>query len=186
MRRRAALATIGAALSGLAGCATETGSPTPAALDFSLPAFESGRVPPRFTCDAAEPVSPPVAIERVPEPTESLAFAVEFPNDVGSVLAHWSIWDIPPDTREIPRGVPPTKTVPSLGGAKQGRNEIGRVGYLPLCPPPGDPREFWFTLYALREPLDLPGGASKDDFDEALESAQLAGRLLTATYERGE
>jgi hypothetical protein len=194
MRRRRVLAAgVGLASSlSLAGCtlgadAGEGGEPTPDLLRFRPTAFEpGGRVPNRFTCEAEDGtgVSPPFAVESLPPPTEAVGLVVEFPNEVGSTFTHWVLWNVPPDTERIPAGLPAEPTLPSLGGARQGRNGTGRVGYVGLCPPPGGPREYWFTLYALRRELDVPAGAGRDAFDDAVETATLASRRLVARFGR--
>jgi len=193
MRRRGVLAAgagVASALS-LAGCTLDAdagGEPTPDLLRFRPAAFEpGGLVPERFTCEAEDGsgISPPFAVESLPSPTEAVGLVVEFPNDVGSTFTHWVLWNVPPDARTIPAGLPAEPTLPSLGGARQGRNGTGRVGYVGLCPPTtGQPEEYWFTLYALRRELDVPPGAGRDAFDEAVETATLASRRLTARFGR--
>lgn len=167
---------------GLAGC---LGAERPTEeLIVSSPAFADGDpYPPRFTCQGAG-VSPPLAIESVPPPTEALAVVVENPFAVGSTVTHWLLWGVPPATTEIPAAVPRTETVDSLGGAKQGRNGSGEIGYHPPCPSPGESIDLWITLHALRRPLDLPPGSGRDAVDDELEGAAIAGRQLRATYSR--
>jgi hypothetical protein len=193
MRRRQVLAAGGsvAATLSLAGCTSETdagGEPTPDLLQFRPTAFEpGGTVPTRFTCEATDGsgISPPFAVESLPPPTEAVALVAEYPNSVGETFTHWVLWNVPPDAREIPAGLPTEPTLPSLGGARQGRNGTGRVGYVGLCPPPtGQPEEYWFTLYALRRELDVPAGASRDPFDDAVETATLASRRVVARFGR--
>ncbi|MFC7175728.1 YbhB/YbcL family Raf kinase inhibitor-like protein [Halosegnis marinus] len=182
--RRRLLATAGAALAGgLAGCTDTEGSPTPAALRYSVPAFADGTVPARHTCDG-EGVSPRVVVDAVPPPTESLALICTFPDDVASQVTLWTMWNLPPDTAEIPADVPAAPTVESLGDARQGTNARGDVGYLPICPPPGEPYDHWLTLYACRREIALDPGASRDALAEELETATLASRRVVASYTR--
>lgn len=181
-RRRLVAALGTAAATGLGGCA-DRGSPTPRALAYGVPAFADGTIPRRHACDG-EGISPRVEVERVPPPTESLAVVFTYPDDVASQQALWTVWDIPADTTEIPAGVPRGRTVPSLDGAVQGENERGEVGYLPVCPPPGDAHDHWFTLYALGRPLGLDAGASLDAVREQLETATVASARVTARYRR--
>ncbi|MEF8840061.1 MAG: YbhB/YbcL family Raf kinase inhibitor-like protein [Haloarculaceae archaeon] len=193
MRRRRVLAAgvgVASALS-LAGCtlgADGGGESTPDLLRFRPTAFDAGEtVPDRFTCEADDGtgVSPPFAVESLPPPTEAVGLVVEFPRNVGSTFTHWVLWNVPPDVGTVPAGLPTDPTLPSLGGARQGRNGTGRVGYVGLCPPPtGQPAEYWVTLYALRRELDVPAGAGRDAFDDAVETATLASRRLTARFGR--
>jgi Raf kinase inhibitor-like YbhB/YbcL family protein len=193
MRRRQVLATGGglAVSLPLAGCTTGAdggGEPTPDLLRFRPTAFDPGGVvPERFTCEADDGtgISPPFAVESLPPPTEAVGLVVEFPNNVGSTFTHWVLWNVPPDVGTIPAGLPAEPTLDALGGARQGRNGIGRVGYVGLCPPPtGEQAEYWFTLYALRRELDVPAGAGRDAFDDAVETATLASRRLTGRFGR--
>jgi Raf kinase inhibitor-like YbhB/YbcL family protein len=183
-RRRFVTAVGAGVVAGVAGC-SEQGSPTPEAFQYSVPALADGTIPRRLTCDG-EGQSPRVEVGRVPPPTESLALVFTFPDDVASQQTLWTLWDVPPETTEIPAGIPPGETVEAVGGAVQGRNARGDVGYLPVCPPPGDAYAHWFTLYALRRPLDLEPGAPRDAVREELETATLASKRTTATYRRRE
>ncbi|WP_255149695.1 YbhB/YbcL family Raf kinase inhibitor-like protein [Halorarius halobius] len=183
VRRRRFLATVGTvAAGGVAGC-TDGGTSTPQALQYRVPALADGTIPRRLTCDG-DGVSPRVEIERVPPPTEALALTFTFPQGIAGQTMLWSMWDLPADTDVVPTDVAADPGVDALGGAKQGRNARGDVGYLPVCPPPGEEYEHWFTLYALRRPLGLAAGASADALREELETATLASRLTTATYRR--
>lgn len=186
MRRRAALGTLGsAALGGLAGCVggRPSESPTPGAFSVRGTAFVDGRLPARFTCEGPG-VSPPLTVERAPPPTAGFAVVATVPISAAEQAPVWLLWDLPPDRREIPAAVPAEPVVGALGGARQGRNADGGVGYLPPCPPAGTGIEVWFTVYALREPLGVAPGAGRDPVAEALESAQLAGRRLVVEYDR--
>ncbi|PSQ51280.1 YbhB/YbcL family Raf kinase inhibitor-like protein [Halobacteriales archaeon SW_8_65_20] len=184
MRRRRLLTAVGTGIgTGLTGCVTDTDSPTPTALRYSLPAFDGGAIPPRYTCDGAG-VSPAVEIGRVPPETTSLALKFTYPNDIGSQVTLWTAWNVPPTVDRLPVDVSATDRPDALAGGVQGTNERGDIGYLPVCPPPGEPYEQWFTLYACRRDIELEPGASRDALEEELESATLVSKLRTATYER--
>lgn len=184
MRRRRLLATVGAGLTaGIAGCTTDDASSTPAVFQYSLPAFGDGTIPVRYTCDG-EGVSPAINTERIPSDAVSLALTFTYPNDIGSQLTLWTAWNIPPDIGRIPAAVPATGRPDALEGGVQGANERGNIGYLPVCPPPGESYEQWFTLYACRRDIELESGASRDALEEELESATLVSKLTVATYRR--
>lgn len=184
MRRRRLLATLGAGVTtGLAGCGTDGGTSTPAAFAYSVPAFDGGTIPPRYTCDG-DGISPAVAVERVPPETTSLALKLTFPNDIGSQVTLWTAWNIPPDVGRIPAAVATGDRPDELGGGVQGTNERGDVGYLPVCPPPGESYDQWLTLYACQRDIELDPGASRDALEEELESATLASKLTMASYRR--
>jgi Raf kinase inhibitor-like YbhB/YbcL family protein len=144
-------------------------------------------MPTRYTCEAVQStgVSPIIEISSVPSSSEALALILEYPNSVGGTFTHWVLWNLPPDTSRIPEALSADSTLSSLGGAQQGLNGVGRVGYIGPCPPPSEePQRYWFTLYALRRQLDIPGGSERDPVDDELETATLASRRLTTFFRR--
>lgn len=181
--RRAVLAALGSAA--VAGCTIGGQPPTPDGFRVESPAFpDEGTVPVEFTCDGAGR-SPPFTVGGLPEPTEALAVTGTYPNSVAQQFVHWLLWDVPPDRTEIPAGLPSEGTLPDLGGARQGTNGAGSVGYVPICPPGAlGEEEYWFTVHALRRPLDLPGGANMEQFEEAIEGARLSSIRYTGYYAR--
>jgi hypothetical protein len=92
------------------------------------------------------------------------------------------LFNLPGDALELAEGVPTTGTLPS--GARQGRNDFGKLGYGGPAPPPGAPHRYIFRLYALGASLDLPAGATKDRLLSAMRGHILAEARLTATYGR--
>lgn len=205
MDRRAALRVAGSlGLAAVAGClggpeaaveesgengGTSPRSPAGASLgpppSLSSPAFaDGGPVPVRFTCDG-EDVSPPLAIADVPETADWLALVVDDPDAPGGTFTHWLLWGLPASSESIPEAVPRGGRVDALGGASQGTNDAGRLGYSGPCPPPGDgPHTYWFRLLALGEPLGLAPAADRAAFDDALAGAASVGTVLRGTYGR--
>lgn len=144
-----------------------------------------GTLPAEFTCEAADGGrSPPLSIDRVPEPTAGLAVIAEA--DLGPINepVFWSLWNAPPASGPIPAGLPRTGTVEALDGARQGKQDGGRVGYSPPCPPAGSAVELRFQVYAQGEELSAAPGALHGDVVEQLEKVTLASRRLTVTYRR--
>lgn len=169
--RRALLATgAAAAVTGATGCTDGGQSGDGAggtasdglgsAPTLTSPAFADGEpIPTRHACDG-EGVSPPLAVADVPGEAETLALVMDDPDANGYV--HWPLWNVPADTDEIPADVPTEETVDSLGGAAQGTNSAGEVGYVPCCPPPADdPHTYRFRLSAVGSTLDLAPGAGR-------------------------
>ena len=183
MRRRHLLASVGVlATGGLSGCSTDRETTKPAFQ--SAPGFEyDGVLPTRFTCDG-DGVSPPFEVSRVPGATEALAVTAETDGGPLDEPVFWSVWNVPPETERISAAVPPTETVPSLGGARQGRPEGGTVGYNPPCPPRGATFEYRFQVYALGESLSVDGGATHETATDAIVGATLASDRLTVDYQR--
>ena len=152
------------------------------ALTVSSSAFQEGdKIPAKYTCEGQD-VSPPLAWSEPPAGTRSLALIVDDPDAPGGVFTHWLLFNIPPDSRELPEAVPAQAELDS--GALQGKTDFGRTGYGGPCPPPGRPHRYQFTLYALDQPLDLEGGASKKQLLSAMEGHILAQGQLTGTYQR--
>lgn len=148
-------------------------------------AFDDGSAIPReYTCDGDD-VSPPLALEDVPDDAGSLALIVDDPDAPDRVWVHWLAWGIPADVREMPRDVPKTDVVGELHGIRQGRTDFDAVGYGGPCPPPGHgTHHYRFTVYALDRHIDLDAGASRDALEAQLEGHVLAQARLVGTYER--
>ena len=151
-------------------------------LSISSPAFQDGeRIPAKYTCQGQD-ISPPLKWNRVPNETQSLALILDDPDAPSGVFTHWVIFNLPPDSRELPEAVPAASQLPS--GALQGKNDFGKIGYGGPCPPPGYPHRYRFTLYALDRQLDLKAGSSKKQVLNAMEGHILAQGQLTGTYQR--
>jgi Raf kinase inhibitor-like YbhB/YbcL family protein len=152
---------------------------------LSSTAFEqNGSIPSKYTCDG-DSVSPPLMIYDVPENTKTLVLLVDDPDvpkqlKPDGVFDHWVLFNIPPETREIPEGQ-------SIGVV--GANGAGKSAYAGPCPPlqyqPNEHR-YIFTLYALVESLPLQEGASKADVAGALQGKVLAQTELVGRYKRSQ
>ena len=151
-------------------------------LSLSSIAFQDGEgIPVKHTCEGQD-VSPPLMWSEPPQGTQSLALIVDDPDAPGGVFNHWVLFNIPPDSRQLPEALPTQAQLPS--GALQGKNGFGRVGYGGPCPPPGRPHHYCFTLNALNRVLDLKAGVSKKQALDAMQGHILAQGKLTGTYQR--
>ena len=154
------------------------------ALKVSSAAFEMGKViPARYACDG-ENYSPPISWRGVPPKTVSLALVVEDPDAPRGMFVHWVLYDVPPKVAGLPEHVPPDDTLATLGGARQGKNGSGRIGYTGPCPPRGPAHRYFFRLYALDRTLELPAGATRDDVREAMRGHILMDGELMGRYGR--
>lgn len=181
--RRTFLVAAGAIAS---GCMSgETGSSKNGEFSISSLAFEDGEeIPAEYTCDGAND-SPPLRIEGVPSEAETLALVVDDPDAPGTTYVHWLLWNLPADTEQVPQGVSHGPAISELGGAEQGTNDNGDVGYFGPCPPEDDgPHTYRFTLYAVEAELELEPGTGRDELDSAIEGRTVAEARLTGTYER--
>jgi Raf kinase inhibitor-like YbhB/YbcL family protein len=151
-------------------------------IPITSPAFASGRpIPAEYTCEGSD-VSPPLQWTNAPANTKSFALIADDPDAPMGTWVHWVLYDLPPNTTELPEGVVKTRDLP--GGAKQGLNSWPRLGYGGPCPPPGRPHRYFFKLYALDAMLDLKPGATKKDVEAAMQGHVLAEGQLMGTYQR--
>jgi Raf kinase inhibitor-like YbhB/YbcL family protein len=145
-------------------------------------AFASGQpIPAKYTCDGQD-VSPPLKWSNAPANTKSFALIADDPDAPVGTWVHWVLYDLPPNTTELPEGMAKTQVVSN--GAKQGLNSWPRLGYGGPCPPPGKPHRYFFKLYALDTILNLKPGATKKDLLKGMEGHVLAEGQWMGTYQR--
>lgn len=141
---------------------------------------DGGRIPTVFTC-RGRGISPHIEWTGAPPVARSFVL-VETDWDVPSPalrlfrVAHWVLYDIPPDVREIPREATNAE-LRDLGitvGTATGDTE----GYLPSCPPFGD-HAYEFDVYALDVARLNPESSGRDAVMDAIEGHVLTyGRLV--------
>ncbi len=124
--------------------------------------------------------SPPVGWTDPPNGTSSLTLIVTCTDPKsGKVYCHWVMYNIPPRANTI-YGKQPHRNV-SHDGTLQGVNSFGGVGW----DGPDDDvtdQKLIFNLYALDTKLDLPGGASFQDVEDAMKNHILHVAKLTGRY----
>jgi len=122
-------------------------------------------------------VSPPLKISGVPPETESLVIIMDDPDAqaaVGKLWVHWVIWNIPPNTTDIPESSVPIAAI-------EGQTDFGENHYGGPAPP--DKRHTYvFRLYALNTKLDLPQNSNKTEVENAMENHIIAETVLKGTY----
>lgn len=146
-------------------------------LQLTSSAFDHGDSIPDQYGYSARNVNPPLSVSGVPDDAETLALVVDDPDAVepaGKVWDHWVVWNVDPETHEIPEDWTPT-------AAKEGQNSYGERGYGGPNPPDRE-HTYRFTLYALDTSLDLESGATKADLERAMEGHVLAETVLEGTY----
>ncbi len=145
-------------------------------------AFASGSsIPREYTCDGADR-SPPLAWDPAPQGTRSLALIMHDPDAPRGDFTHWVLFDLSPEPTSLPAGLAAEGQLPS--GARQGRNDFGKLGYGGPCPPPGAPHRYLFHLSALDVTLNLPAGATRQQVEQALRGHVLAEAELMGRYGR--
>jgi Raf kinase inhibitor-like YbhB/YbcL family protein len=151
-------------------------------LQLSSTAFAAGEnIPKKFTCDGPD-VSPKLNWNEGPAKTQSFALIMDDPDAPVGTWVHWVLFDLPADTRELAEGV--EKQEQLANGARQGRNDFGKIGYGGPCPPPGKPHRYFFKLYALDAKLNLKAGATKADVERTMKGHILAQAELIGRYGR--
>lgn len=142
---------------------------------------DGGTIPKNYACEGPD-LSPPLAFSGVSPSAKSLALICDDPDAPGGTWTHWVLFNLPPETKALPEGLPKTQFV--LKTAAQGLNDFGRIGYGGPCPPPGKPHRYVFALYALDAPVELRPGASKEELLAAMEGRVLEKAVLWGLYRR--
>ena len=151
-------------------------------MKMSSASFSAGEmIPKKFSCDGLD-VSPKLSWTEPPAKTQSFALIMDDPDAPAGTWVHWVLFDLPADTRELAEGV--AKQEQLANGARQGRNDFGKIGYGGPCPPPGNAHRYFFKLYALNAKLNLKAGATKADAEGVMKGHILAHAELIGKYGR--
>ena len=138
-------------------------------INITCAAFKEGEpIPPKHCCVDAD-ISPALHwdLSELSIPDKgSIALIFDDPDAPGGTWVHWLIFNLPPETSNLPEMVMPREELEN--GARQGSNSWGTIGYRGPCPPSGTHRYF-FKIYALDTKLDLLPGATKEELLEAME-----------------
>jgi len=145
-------------------------------MSITSPDFkEGGLIPKKFTREG-ENIRPNIQIQDPPEGTKSLVIIMDDPDAPSGTFLHWSVWNIPPDTKEITSDVLPI-------GAIEGINGRSKIGYTGPYPPSGTHR-YIFHLFALERILSIPQNASRDELEKEMTGRIIAKAQLTGLYKR--
>ncbi len=151
-------------------------------MKISSAAFSAGEtIPKKFTCDGLD-TSPQLSWTEASAKTQSFALIMDDPDAPVGTWVHWVLFDLPSDTKELAEGAPKQEQLSN--GARQGRNDFGKIGYGGPCPPPGNAHRYFFKLYALDAKLNLKAGATKADAERAMKGHILAQAELIGRYAR--
>ncbi|HWQ62760.1 MAG TPA: YbhB/YbcL family Raf kinase inhibitor-like protein [Negativicutes bacterium] len=127
----------------------------PATLQVKSDAFANdGAIPAKYT-GRGQDVSPPLAIANLSPGAKSIAIIMEDRTMNGFI--HWLAWNIPVNMASIPEGVPKEKKVAALGGALQGTNSLGQIGYNGPAPMMGT-NQYNISVYAIDKMLSIEPG----------------------------
>lgn len=140
-------------------------------------AFAQGKPMPVKCGGNHDNLSPELHVANVPAKAKSLALIVDDP-DAPKLCTHWLVWNLPVAGKVIPEV--PTHQLPTE--ARVGKNTFGDVSYAGPTPPSGIHRYF-FRLYALDAPLNLPTGADRQELEKAMQSHIVGIAETFGTYE---
>jgi Raf kinase inhibitor-like YbhB/YbcL family protein len=147
-------------------------------IELTSTAFREGdTIPKQYTGDGKD-VSPPLQWGEPPAGTKSFALICDDPDAPRGTWVHWVLFNLPAEQRELTEGAP------AEGGARQGKNDFGNLGYGGPAPPPGKPHRYFFKLYALDRLLDVAAGATKEQVVAALQGHVLAEGQMMGRYGR--
>jgi Raf kinase inhibitor-like YbhB/YbcL family protein len=168
------------------GCEGKRGGPSfdegAATMQLTSTAFKNEEtVPKKYTADG-ENISPPLSWSGAPEGTKSFAIICDDPDAPRGTWTHWLMYNLPPDTHELSAATPTTET--SSNGARQGKNDFGKIGYGGPAPPKGKPHRYFFKVYAVDTMLELPAGVTREQLEKALDRHVLAHGQLMGKYGR--
>jgi Raf kinase inhibitor-like YbhB/YbcL family protein len=155
-------------------------------LELTSSSFSNGAaMPDSLTCNG-QGGSPELAWNSPPAGTQSFVLIA---TDKDSVLSwvlgpfvHWVLYDLPPEQRELPAGIP--KQAQLADGSRQIQNGLDEIGYSGPCPPGTSPHRYQFQLFALDTKLGLPVGASEKQVVKAMNGHVVARGDLIGTYHR--
>lgn len=159
------------------------------AFTLSSPDFEDGDYIHLRHVMTGEPyqgdnLSPALQWDHVPEGTQSFAVTVYDPDaPTGSGWWHWLVFNLPADTRSLPRGaLPDGAMLPA--GAVQSITDFGVPGYGGPRPPKGHgAHRYQFTVFALKVPtLDLPADTMPAKVGFMLNANALGTAKITALF----
>jgi Raf kinase inhibitor-like YbhB/YbcL family protein len=151
------------------------------AFHLSTTAFpDGGFISKKFTCDGTD-ISPALAWTEPPAGTKSFSLIVDDPDAPAGTWVHWVLYDLPGDARKLEEGVAKDLQLPD--GARQGRNNFGKIGYDGPCPAKGGPHRYFFKLYALDRKVNLKAGATKAQLERAMKGHILAEAEVVGQFQ---
>lgn len=151
-------------------------------LALTSPSFENGSPIPLRHTGFGENTSPGLRWSGLPEATSSMAVVcvdpdAPFLSSDGSVgLAHWVLYNIPPEVDGLPQGV---------GGSQFtcGPNQMGTPDYAGPQPPQGHgDHHYYFWLLALDAGPNLDGGLGFRELIASVEPHVLGMNRLVGTF----
>lgn len=138
-----------------------------------------------FGC-AGDNKSPALKWRGAPKDTKAFAVTVYDPDaPSGSGWWHWMVINIPANINELGSNTGAVGDANLPSGARQIRSDFGTSGWGGMCPPQGDkPHRYTFTVYALKDKLDVPADATAALAGYMIHGNSLGQASFTARYGR--
>jgi len=147
-------------------------------------------IPKKFEFDgfgcSGENKSPALKWSGAPAGTKAFAVTVYDPDaPSGSGWWHWVVVNIPADVHELAPNAGAVGGANLPRGASQVRIDYGVAGWGGVCPPPGDaPHRYVFTVYALKDRIEVPPDATAALAGFMINGNSLGKASFTAKYGR--
>ena len=152
------------------------------AFELTSSAFKQNEsIPREYTCDGSD-ISIPLKWKDSPAGTKSFALIADDPDAPRGTWVHWVIYNLPADTQELSAGIAHGDSLQN--GARQGKNDFGKIGYGGPCPPSGPSHRYFFKLYALDQATNLKPKATEQQLLDAMKGHVLQETQLIGTYKR--
>jgi Raf kinase inhibitor-like YbhB/YbcL family protein len=128
-------------------------------------------------------ISPPLIWKGAPKDTKAFALTMYDPDaPTGSGWWHWVVINIDPHAGGMPANAGAGENLPK--GAQQMRTDFGKPGYGGPCPPPGKPHHYIFTIYALKDLIQVDADASPAMVGFYINSNKISSAKLTGIFGR--
>ncbi|HEX6967993.1 MAG TPA: YbhB/YbcL family Raf kinase inhibitor-like protein [Micromonosporaceae bacterium] len=147
-------------------------------IELRSSAFNDHDIMPRRLSRLGDNVSPPLTWSDPPDGTAQLVLMVEDPDSVEPAFLHWLVTDIDPEACGVDEGDVPR-------GGRESINGFGDLGWGGPQPPKGDPpHRYFFRLWAVDRPLELPEQPGTHDVHQAVKGHELASGVLVGLFQR--
>ncbi len=138
-----------------------------------------------FGCNGKN-MSPALKWSGAPKGAKAFAVTVYDPDaPTGSGWWHWVVINIPADVHELAPNAGALGGANLPKGASQVRIDYGMAAWGGVCPPPGDaPHRYIFTVYALKDKIEVPADATAALAGFMIHANSLGKASFTAKYGR--
>ena len=160
---------------------TETAN-APKTISVKSSAFANMQMIPDKYTDYFDKISPQISWSSAPKTAKSFVVMVEDPDASLKPVTHWIVANIPANMTNLSENMPKTEM---SGGALQGGNITGKIGYYGPHPPPADkPHAYHFQVFALDTMLDLPSGFNRQALLDKMKNHVVAKGEIVGMYQR--